>query len=90
MVPEDVSSVVFGMNAIAVFVLSGLVVKLLLWIRMPVAAGGDVSLYGWIYQHCFVPWAGSLNGSLAFALTNILLWFVVMYALYRRKIFIKI
>jgi predicted acyltransferase len=83
-------AVVFGMNAIAVFFLSGLVVKLLLWIQIPVAAGGDVSLYSRIYRRVFVPWAGPLNGSLAFALTNILIWFGLMYVLYRRKIFIKI
>jgi predicted acyltransferase len=37
-----------------------------------------------------VPWAGALNGSLAFALFNIGFWYTLMYLLYRRRIFIKI
>ena len=43
-----------------------------------------------IYTHLFVPWAGSLNGSLAFTLTYILVLFGAMYLLYRRRIIIKI
>lgn len=83
-------AVVFGMNAIAVFVASGLFVKTLITIRIPAADGASVSLYTWIYLHLFVPWAGPMNGSLAFALTNILLWYGLMYLLYRKQIFIKI
>ncbi len=83
-------AVAFGMNAIAVFVLSGLFVKVLLWVRFPAADGGTTSLYRWIYQYLFAPWAGPLNGSLAFALANILLWYAVMELLYRKRIFIKI
>jgi predicted acyltransferase len=81
---------VFGMNAIAVYVLSGILVDLLLLIRMRAADGTTTSLYSWFYHHLFVPWAGPLNGSLAFALTYILILFGAMYLLYRRKIFIKI
>ena len=81
---------VFGMNAIAVYVLSGILVDLMLLIRMPAADGTTTSLYSWFYHNLFVPWAGPLNGSLAFALTYILILFGAMYLLYRRKIFIKI
>jgi predicted acyltransferase len=81
---------VFGMNAIAVYVLSAILVDLMLLIRMPAADGTTTSLYSWFYHHLFVPWAGPLNGSLAFALTYILILFGAMYLLYRRKIFIKI
>ena len=35
------------------------------------------------------PLAGELNGSLAFALTNVALWLVVAAVLYHRDIFIK-
>ena len=81
---------VFGKNAIAVYVLSGILVDLMLLIRMPAADGTTTSLYSWFYHHLFVPWAGPLNGSLAFAMTYILILFGAMYLLYRRKIFIKI
>ncbi len=82
--------VVFGMNAIAVYVLSGILVDMMLLIRVPAADGSATSLYSWIYQHLFVPWAGPLNGSLAFAVTYVLVLFGAMYLLYRRRIFIKI
>jgi predicted acyltransferase len=31
-----------------------------------------------------------MNGSLAFALTTVLLWWLVLYALYRRRWFFKL
>jgi predicted acyltransferase len=83
-------AIVFGRNAIAVFVGSGLLVKILLRVRLPAGEGTEVSAYAWIYRELFVPWAGTLNGSLAFALANVLLWYGVAELLYRRRIFIKI
>lgn len=79
--------VVYGMNAIAVFVASGLLARVLGIIRV---GGEGVSLKGWIYEHLFASWAGSLNGSLAFALSYVLFWLVAMWLLYRRGIFIKV
>ena len=80
--------VVYGMNAIAVFVASGMLSKTMGRIRV----GGDdgTSLYGWIYQNLFRSWAGDLNGSLAFAVTYVAFWLALMWLLYRRRIFIKI
>ena len=73
-----------------VFVLSGLLVKTLIRISMELADGTTVSAYAWIYRTLFVPWAGPLNGSLAFAIGNILIWYGLMELLYRKKIFVKI
>lgn len=79
---------VFGSNAIAVFVLSGLVTKVLVLVH---AGGPDgSSLYGWIYQSLFRSWAGDYNGSLAFAIVYVALWLAAMWPLYRRRIFIKV
>ncbi len=58
-------------------------------VRVPVEGRNAVSLYTWIYRSLFAPWAGELNGSLAFALTNVALWLVVAAVLYDRDIFIK-
>jgi predicted acyltransferase len=82
--------VVYGMNAIAVFVASGLLTRVLIRVRVPAGQGEDVSLYSWIYTHVFASWAGPLNGSLAFALSYIGFWLFLMWLLYRRGIFIKI
>ncbi len=48
------------------------------------------SLHFWIYQDLFVPWAGELNGSLAFAIATVLLWWLVLYGLYRRRWIIRL
>jgi predicted acyltransferase len=80
--------VVYGMNAIAVYVASGMLSKAMGRIR--VGGEGGTSLWGWIYRHGFQPWAGDLNGSLAFALSYVLFWLALMWVLYRRRIFIKI
>ena len=50
----------------------------------------EPSLKAWVYGELFVPWAGPLNGSLAFALAFVLLWMGLMWILYRRRIFIKV
>jgi len=80
--------VVYGMNALAVFVASGMLSKTLGRIRIGGTEG--TSLYGWIYQNLFRSWAGDLNGSLAFAVTYVLFWLGCMWLLDRRRIYIKI
>jgi predicted acyltransferase len=80
---------VFGTNAIAAYVGSGLMIKLLALVNVS-SGGRKVTPLAWIYQHLFVPWAGNLNGSLAFAICFVLFWLILMTPLYRKKIFIKI
>ena len=48
------------------------------------------SLQVTIYQDFFAAWAGELNGSLAYALATVLVWWLLLYALYRRGITIRI
>lgn len=83
-------AVIFGINAIAVFVLSGLVARLTFLIKVGSASAGGMTLKTWIYENIFSAWAGPLNGSFAFAVANVLFWFGMMWILYRRRIFIKI
>jgi len=79
--------VVYGMNAIAVFVASGLLAKQMGLTRV---GPNEVPLKTWIYNELFASWAGPLNGSLFFALTYVLFWLALIWVLYRRRIFIKI
>jgi len=79
--------VVYGMNAIAVFVASGLLAKQMGLTRV---GPNEVPLKTWIYNELFAAWAGPLNGSLFFALTYVLFWLALIWVLYRRRIFIKI
>jgi predicted acyltransferase len=78
--------VVFGLNAIALFVGTGLMARLMGLIKLPSGA----TLHGWTYRHLFLSWLPPYRASLAFAICFILLWLGLMWLLYRRRIFIKI
>lgn len=82
--------VVFGVNAIALFVGSGLMAKLMGLQLVSAPDGNRVALKTWIYNAIFAPWFSPQNASLAFAIAFILLWLGLMWILYRRRIFIKV
>ena len=81
--------IVFGVNAIALYVGSGLMARLMGLIKLP-WGNETISLQGWIFQKVFLPWASPINASLAYAIAFVLLWLGLMWILYSRKIFIKI
>ncbi|HLL72393.1 MAG TPA: heparan-alpha-glucosaminide N-acetyltransferase domain-containing protein [Pyrinomonadaceae bacterium] len=81
---------VFGVNALAVFVLSGLAARSMnLW-KMPRADGRAGNLQTYIYEHLFASWATPAFGSLLYALLYVLIWLGLMAILYRRRIFLKV
>ena len=85
----EVPFLIFGTNSILAYVGSSLMVKIMALINVT-AGGKTVGLQPWIYQNLFVPWAGQMNGSLAYALSYTLFWLAVLVPLYRKKIFIKL
>lgn len=82
--------VVFGVNAIVLFVGTGVMGRVLGLIKFSTVDGKGISLQGWIYRHLFLSWAQPINASLAYAIVFILLWLGLMWILYWRKIIIKI
>jgi predicted acyltransferase len=82
--------VVFGVNALALYVLSSLMAKALLVINAPKLDGSMGDLKTFIYERMLATWLSPINASLAFALGYVLLWWLLMWVLYRRKIFIKV
>lgn len=80
---------IMGVNAIFLFVASGIVARILLKTHIGTGANAPTT-YTWIYENWFVPWAGPLNGSLAFAVTAVLFWWLILYGMYRRGWAIKI
>lgn len=80
----------FGVNPLFIYVFSWLYMSVLHHIKVSSPAGEPISAYGYLYKHVCVPIAGNMNGSLLFALSHIMLFWVVCYFLYKRKIFIKI
>ena len=77
--------VVYGTNALFVFVMSGLVAKLLYTIKV-----GGVTLQEWLYQNLFTTVFSPYNASLAYAIANVLFFLGLAWLLYARKIFIKV
>jgi predicted acyltransferase len=82
---------VFGRNSLAMYVLSEAIATLLA--RVTVARGpngDDISMTSWLYDAVFRPIAGSLNGSLLYALTFTLGCWSIGWFMYRAKIFVKL
>lgn len=81
----------FGTNPLFIFVFSGLYVKTISYlIELKGSGGVKISGYKYLYQDVFVPLAGNMNGSFLFAITHIVLYWLICYVLYINRIFIKI
>ena len=81
--------VVYGVNAIVVFVASGLLAKTMAIIKLPLR-GATVSSQVFIYRTLFESWLAPINASLAFAAANVLGWYAVLWWMDKRGIHIKV
>ena len=81
--------VMFGSNALVVYLLSTVVAR---FMELCTVAGGtdSESLRLFLYEHLFESWAGALRGSLLFATAYLLLWMIPTAQLYRRRMFLHI
>ncbi len=93
--------VIFGVNAIVLFVGTGVMARLLgmtsgfmgrfeTLIKVTKPDGSPQALQSYIYDHAFASWLAPNNASLAFAICFILLWLFLLWLLYRKNIIIKI
>jgi predicted acyltransferase len=78
-----------GSNAILAYALSTFVSKLGAIIKV---AGGTqaITVQTWIFNHWFAPLVDEKNASLLFAIFYLALWMLVAWALYRKKVFVKV
>jgi predicted acyltransferase len=81
--------VMLGENALAIYLLSSLVARLL-EVCQVTAGDSCESLRLFLYEHLFAPWAGAENGSLGFALAYLLVWMVPTAELHRRRVFFRV
>lgn len=83
---------IFGMNSMAIFVASGLFVRIFAMIVHWCAADGSVvTPLNWYYNNCMAALFGNCEfASLIYAVTIMLLMFLLALFLYRRKIFIRL
>jgi len=82
--------VVMGVNALVLFVVSGLLVKTLVTIRVSEADGTAVTVYRWIFVHLFAPLASPKNASLLFALAALLILYALLEVMYRKRWFLRV
>jgi predicted acyltransferase len=82
--------VIFGVNALALYVFSGILSNLLGAVSIAGADGTSISLQEWIYNNLFLSWASPINASLFYGLAYVGFWLLMMWVLYRNRIFIKV
>ena len=87
---------VFGKNPLFIFVLSGFLPRVLNLVRINNGLGENgkpiyVSPFGWFYEHvCKNVSVNLKNGSLLYALLIIIFYWLIVYILDKRKIYIKV
>jgi predicted acyltransferase len=81
---------VFGMNAILAYALAALVSEISTDFEFRDSHHQLRTLHGWIYQRYFVPHANPVNASLAFAVIFVFLILLLLWPLYRWKVFVRI
>ena len=81
---------VYGMNAITVFFLSGIVGRIMYMVKWENAEGTMISVKDYLFQTFFLSWLQPINASLVWAMVYILIWLGLMWILYAKKIFIKV
>lgn len=81
--------VVYGVNALVVFVASTLGTKTL--IHLQTTVGGDtMSVQAYLFETVFLPLASPMNASLLYAVTYIFLWYGVLAVMYRKNIVVTV
>jgi predicted acyltransferase len=82
--------VIYGMNPMVAFVGSGIMARCIYSIFKVQLDGKPVALEAAIYQTAFASWLEPVNASLLFAVTFVLLWMAILWALYRKGIVFKV
>lgn len=81
---------IYGLNAITMFVLAGMVGRLLVIIKLTGGDGDPVALKTVLYKNLYLSIADPMNASLLFALTFVVFLYLIAYLMYRFKWIIKV
>jgi predicted acyltransferase len=83
--------VVFGVNALALFVFSGIFARIMSAFRVAYSdEGKGISAQKWLVDNIFLAVFYPINASLAYAICFILFWLLLMWLLYRKGIYVKV
>lgn len=81
---------IFGSNAIALYVGATTMAAILALVELTTSDNKTFSLQELIYGRVFLPLGQPVNASLLYAISFLLVWLVLMWLFYRKKIFIRI
>ena len=81
---------IYGVNALFIFAFSGLVARLLGFIKVDAGQGASVTLKQHLYSHLTLLPLAPINASLLHAVLFNVAMFAVAWLLWRRRIFIKV
>jgi predicted acyltransferase len=81
---------IYGMNAITVFVLSGMIGRIVTMIKVTGASGTETTLKNYLFETVFLPLGTPINASLYFAIMWILMLYLIAWVMYKRKWFLKV
>jgi predicted acyltransferase len=76
---------IFGKNPLTLYVLSYLIIKIFYVIHVD-----DETLKTWIYTNAFVPWSTPMNASFIFALSVMMVVWIVGYWMDKKQIYVKV
>ena len=82
--------VIYGVNPIIAFVGSGMMARLIYSLWKVDVEGRPTSIEAVVYQNIFASWLEPRDASLAFALSFVAFWFVILWALWRKHIIFKV
>jgi predicted acyltransferase len=81
---------IFGMNAIVAYVLSELLSKTIRIVKVTQADGTRTRLRSYIFDNLFAPLGNGKLASLMFAMSFVLLTFLVVWGMWRKRWFLKV
>ena len=85
-------ALIFGMNSILAFVLSGVWVKVLTKIKFADSTGKKSNVLQLFYHNVVMPIGGGDNefSSLIYALSHVLIFWLILWVFYKKGIFLKV
>ena len=82
---------IFGANALALFVFSGLFARMMSAVRVGYTPEGKgISVQRWLVDNIFLALFQPINASLAYAICFILFFLFLMWLLYRKGVYVKV
>ena len=82
--------VIYGVNPIIAFVGSGAMARLIYTLWKVDIQGKPTAVQAVVYENMFHSWLEPRDASLAFAITFVLFWYAILWALWRKNIIFKV